>query len=244
MQEIKKTIAIQVTDQGFLDKYEKRIGETGLKVRDYLMGLITADIENAELAKEPKPAQNDDISELIDDPALMAQVQERLDRSGMTLPEYLSGLVQDDMAKLAHTPEPDPEQNAADHNAAPVQGADNITNLFVKVTKEQREALEARKIETGENVGTLLNRLIGDFLGNVKSGNFPEGFDETYDYYASVAGTCNTTCSAKIPTETNQELFAYLEQTGKSRNVLMSCLVQMDFNSQEMSEDQGQGMTM
>jgi hypothetical protein len=195
MQEIKKTIAIQVTDQEFLDKYEKRIGETGMKVKDYLMGLITADIENAELAKMPEP-------------------------------------------------EPGQETGSGpDQNTTPVQSS-GITNMFIKVTKDQREAIDARKLETGENVGTLINRLIGEFLENVGSGDFPEGFDETYDYYASVAGTCDTTCSAKIPAESNQELSAYLEQTGKSRNVLMSCLVHMDLHGQEMSEDQHQGMTM
>jgi hypothetical protein len=193
MQEIKKTIAIQVTDQAFLDKYEKRIAESGMKVKEYLMGLISADIASAEQTKAPEPESEQEIE----------------DTPEQTQPPALSG---------------------------------DITNLFIKVTKDQREALEAMKLETSVNVGTTINRIVGEFLENVRSGDFPEGFEETYDYYASTSNICDTTCSAKIPAESNQELFAYLEQTGKSRNVLMSCLVHMDLHGQE--QEQSQNLTM
>jgi hypothetical protein len=190
MQQYKKTIAIQVTDQEFLDQYEARIKESGLKVKDYLTGLIQADIAQAQQARQEETPVQD--------------------------------------AAAAIQPEaPQPEQTAEPVPTAedPVQTSDNtpaqnaaMTNLFVKITSEQRAELDTRKQETGETVNEYVNRVINGFLKDVRSGDISEELNETYDYYNSPAETCDTTCSAKVPTDTINELTAYLESSGRSSN--------------------------
>lgn len=248
----KRTIAFQVYDPNFINQYETRVKESGKKVREYLIDLINADIQSPK-----QTSKNIEISAFIDDPSLMTQIQERLEQDSISLEDYLTGLVKTDIAQTEQLT----ETAASDNSESPIQEMEtssmpdasqtnppstDVTNLFVKITSEQRAELEQRKNETGENIGVFLNRLIDDFLKNVRSNSFPDGFDETYQYLNSKAELCDTTCSAKIPSEKNQELFAYLEQTGRSRNVLMSCLVHMDLNGQDMQQDlaHSQGMTM
>ena len=132
---------------------------------------------------------------------------------------------------------PEPEDIVPD---APVQ--EEMMNLFVKITKDQREALEQHKNESGETVGSVLNRLIKDFLTGLKDGSQPENFNDTYSHYDAAIKSCDTTCSAKIPVEMNKELSQYLESTGKSRNVLMSSLVHIELHSQEQAQNQSMSM--
>ena len=134
----------------------------------------------------------------------------------------------------------DAPETQQDTPEAPAQ--EEMMNLFVKITKDQREALEHHKNETGETVGSVLNRLIKEFLAEVKSGNQPESFSDTYNHYDSVIKSCDTTCSAKIPSEMNKELSQYLENTGKSRNVLMSSLVHIELHGQEAAQNQSMSM--
>ena len=109
-----------------------------------------------------------------------------------------------------------------------------MMNLFVKIPKAQREALEAHKNETGETVGNVLNRLIDNFLDHADS--LPTGLELAYQRYSADIKMCDTTCSARIPSRVNQELADYLNSFGGSRNALMASLVELELNGQQMTE--------
>jgi hypothetical protein len=134
-------------------------------------------------------------------------------------------------AEPAQTGEPASGQDQTD---AP----EEMMNLFVKITKEQRSALEAHKNETGETVGHILNRVIDDFLDH--EDNLPEGFEAAYKHYSENLKSCDTTCSARIPVRVNRELTDYLNSFGGSRNALAASLVELELQGQEMAETQGE----
>ena len=119
-----------------------------------------------------------------------------------------------------------------------------MMNLFVKITKDQRDTLETHKNATGETVGSVLNRIIDAFLDNTDT--LPEGFEEAYKHYSDNIQFCDTKASAKIPSRVNQELTDYLNSFGGSRNALMASLVELELKGQELAETQNedQGMTM
>jgi hypothetical protein len=216
-----RTFAFQTDDWDFIEQYKQRVRDSGLKVKDYFINLVKADIAQHQTQQ--------------DDP------------------------VQDEGVQPESEPEPEEEQTAAMlQQTAPVDEPDltdepeqdqpvdaepeEMMNLFVKITKEQRAALEAHKLETGETVGNVLNRLIDGFLDNTDS--LPEGFEDAYSRYSADIKACDTTCSAKIPARVNQELTDYLNSFGGSRNALMASLVELELNGQTLtaSEDQYAGM--
>lgn len=240
----RKTIAIQVSDPEFVERYEARVAGSGKSVKNYHIGLIEFDVAYGD---HP-------LVELVRDAELTEKLRERAERSGQSLKQFLLGLMEQSPAQPAAAQEQPPlsesgQETAAEQNRdreqapAPAQDA-KITNLFVKITRELRDALEARKNETGETVGATINRLVSNFMEDVRNDRFEEGFEETYRQYQDAADACTATCSSKIPTALNQELFAYLEKTGKSRNVLMATLVHYEIHSPRLTEEQAQGMGM
>ena len=215
-----KTIAIQVDDWDFIEQYEKRVKESGLSLKNYLVGLMKADIalnqaqdnNSVQEAGSAEPEQN----------AVPANVFEQPDEAAA---HHNTGEVQ--------TSEPESDQDQADTLVD-----EEMMNLFVKITKDQREALEAHKNKTGETVGKVLGCIIDDFLDHTE--NLPEGLEEAYQHYSSNIKLCDTTCSAKIPSRINQELTDYLSSFGGSRNALMASLVELELKDQEMTETQGE----
>jgi len=238
-------VSALLTDPELKERFEGKLAERGIEVDDYLLDLIRADMHSADSHREKqytaesKQAQTEPEQDIRDNSAGLDTQQ---------------GNGPDDIAPgegEAPAPEPvpglkdggeAPEQNAAQGNAAAFQEVSGITNLFVKITKEQRESLEEIKNESGETVGKIINRLLDTFLTDVRGGTVDEGLQEVYEQYEANAGSCDTTCSAKIPTRHNQELFAYLEQTGRSRNVLMASLVHLEL--QAPAQTQGMGMQL
>ena len=220
MDKFLKTIAFQVSDPEFFEEYEKRQKESGLKVKDYFFSLIKADIaQNQTQETASEPEYSDDTQE---------QTEETLVPS--ELPDQ--------------TEDADEQQSQTD---APAQD-EEMMNLFVKIPRDQRVALECHKNQTGETVGSVLNRLIDDFLKHTREGDLPEGFEKAYEKYESGLNPCDTKASAKIPSKTNQELSDFINGHYESRNVVFAALVDLELNRQEMSEaqdqDQDVGMTM
>lgn len=241
-----RTIAFQVDDWDFLKEYDQRQQESGLSVKNYFVSLIKADIAFHQAQKDSPVhdggIQADTGSEQTTDISSQ-QVQETI------APEQDSDVPSEDTVNSSadtvtedqeQTGEPAPQQGQTD---ALVQD-EEMMNLFVKITKEQREALEAHKNETGETVGSVLNRIIDNFLNHTES--LPEGFDEAYQHYSANVKSCDTTCSAKIPSRVNQELTDYLNSFGGSRNALMASLVELELKGQQLTETQNenQGMSM
>jgi hypothetical protein len=209
-----RTIAFQVDDSEFIAQYESRQKESGMKVRDYFISLVKSDIALHQTQAD-EPVQDEGGEEaLAQEPA----------PAPADLPEQVDEPAQEQ-----------PVTAAAD---------EEMMNLFVKITKDQRAALEAHKLETGETVGNVLNRLIDGFLDNTES--LPEGFEDAYRRYSSDLKSCDTTCSAKIPARVNQELTDYLVSFGGSRNALMASLVELELNGQTLTEaeDQDAGIGM
>ena len=185
MQDIKKTVAFQITDQEFLDAYEKRVQQSGLKVKDYLMGLIRADISQASQINAAAPGQAAAETALA-----QAEPQEAVQPEAM--PDAVPEEAPAQDAGAADQPEasqPEQSTDAApdqDDGETPAQGPEvpppapnvEMTNLFVKIPKELREDLNERKNETGENVGDFLNRVIKGFM----TGDHPDGLDDAYDF--------------------------------------------------------------
>lgn len=227
-----RTIAFQINDDEFLKEYDRRQQESGLSVKNYFINLIKTDIalhqtqSDAPLQEE----QDGDVPSVVSEPDHTSK-----------LPEQESELSENTVMEtgdLAQADESDLQQNQ------PNAPAEEMMNLFVKITKEQREALEAHKNETGETIGRVLNRVIDDFLNHTDS--LPKGFEEVFQHYTQNLKLCDTTGSAKIPVRTNQELIDYLESFGGSRNALMAALIDLELNRQELTEtqDESQGMTM
>jgi hypothetical protein len=230
---IYRTIAFQVDDADFLREYDLRQKESGLSVKNYFISLIKADIamhqvpdtvltqEGGENAETVAPEQEETAEGISAEPDETAATQ---DLGAEQAAE--TGLEQAQVGNFVQSEE--------------------MMNLFVKITREQRESLEAHKLETGETVGNVLNRIIDKFLDCADS--LPEGFDDAYKHYSANPKFCDTTCSAKIPVRVNQELTGYLNSFGGSRNALMASLVELELKDQEMAEtpdeDQSAGMTM
>ena len=258
-----KTIAIQVDDPDFVAVYEARVKESGMSLKNYLIGLMKADIAQSQ-AQKSNPTQGNvarqemaPTGQSIDAPSPQTEetpmpvgekdqaeraVQQQDTASATGQGQQASEQEQEqasgtELQQSGQTIDPETRQSNQG-----LSGHEEMMNLFVKITKDQRVALEQKKNETGETVSNTLNRLIGDFLDNMRSGSLPEGFKETYQYYADNAGYCDTTASAKIPAKHNQELSAYLGAHGGSRNALMASLVHAELYGLDMSQAQTQGM--
>jgi len=212
-----KTIAIQVDDWDFIEQYEQRVRESGLSLKNYLVGLMKADIALNQTQ------ENDPVQEA-------GGIEETFEPEETVTPAE-SAQRQDEAP--AHQ---DEEGLQADTPAAP----EEMMNFFAKITKEQREALEAHKNETGETVGNVLNRLIDNFLDHADS--LPTGLELAYQRYSADIKMCDTTCSARIPSRVNQELTDYLSSFGGSRNALMASLVELELNGQQMTETASETM--
>ena len=218
-----KTIAIQVDDWDFIEQYEKRVKESGLSLKNYLVGLMKADIALNQ-TQDTDPVQEAGDHEETFAPEEKAAPAEIAEQPEETATPAESEDWQDETVARQDT---EGLQTAAP--AAP----EEMMNLFVKITKEQRAALEVHKNETGETVGNVLNRLIDDFLDHTDS--LPEGFEEAYRHYSANIKSCDTTCSARIPSCVNQELTDYLNSFGGSRNALMASLVELELKGQELT---------
>jgi hypothetical protein len=239
-----RTIAFQVYDWDFLKEYDQRQQESGLSVKDYFISLIKADIAMNPTQKD-SPTQDGGVqtvtgAEQAADITLQ-QTQEspapEQDADALSEDTVINDADAEDQEQAV---EPVPQQNQPDTPAV----SEEMMNLFVKITRDQRESLEAHKNETGETVGGVLNRIIDDFLNHTDS--LPEGFEEAFQRYSQNPKLCDTTASAKIPAQTNRELTDYLDSFGGSRNALMATLVDLELKGQEMTEtqDEDQGMSM
>ena len=231
MDKFLKTIAFQVSDPEFFAEYEKRQKDSGLKVKDYFFSLIRADIAQNQ-TQDNNPAQDGGSMDETFEPEQEAAPADISAQPDETATHQDAG---EEQAAEAGS-----EPGQAD---APVQ-KEKMMNLFVKIPKNQREALEAHKLETGETAGNVLNRIIDGFLDHTDS--LPEGFEDAYKRYSENLKSCDTTCSAKIPVRVNQELTDYLNSFGGSRNALMASLVELELKGQVMAEtqDEGQGAGM
>ena len=222
-----RTVAFQIDDQDFLREYDKRQQESGLSVKNYFISLINADIAMHQ-TQDNNPAQEGGSNDEAFEPEEETPSEDTEEQQDETAPHEDTDEVQ--------TGEPGSEQT--DASDAP----EEMMNFFAKITKEQRQALEAHKNETGETVGNVLNRIFDDFLNHTDT--LPEGFNEAYQRYSADPKSCDTTCSAKIPSRVNQELTDYLNEFGGSRNALVASLVELELNDQQLTEDEDQGMTM
>ena len=230
-----RTIAFQVDDWDFLKEYDRRQQESGLSVKNYFISLIKADIElnQAQTDAPAQEEQDDGVPLVVFEPEQQAEdepVEDATDNS----------ISAEDEEDQEQADEADQQQNQPDEPAP----AEEMMNLFIKIPKDQRIALDAHKNATEETVNKVLNRIIDDFLNHTDS--LPEGFEEAYQRYSQNPKLCDTTASAKIPVQTNQELTDYLNSFGGSRNALMASLVELELKGQEMAEtqDEDQGMNM
>ena len=176
-----RTIAFQVDDWDFLKEYDQRQQDSGLSVKNYFISLIKADIAQNQTQKD-SPVQDSDV---------------QTDASGPEQTADISSQQAEEIPAPEQAVEPVSQRDQPD---AP----EEMMNLFVKITRGQRDALEAHKNDTGETVGGVLNRVIDDFLNHTDS--LPEGFEEAFQRYSQNPKLCDTTGSAKIPVQTNQEL--------------------------------------
>jgi len=219
-----KTIAIQVDDWDFIEQYEKRVRESGQSLKNYLVGLMKADIALNQ-TQDNDPVQEAGVNDETFEPEeTVAPAESTEQQEEQAAPA--EGEERQDEAPARQ----DTEGVQTDATAAP----EEMMNLFVKIPKEKREALEAHKNETGETVGNVLNRLIDNFLDHADS--LPAGLELAYQRYSADIKLCDTTCSAKIPARVNQELTDYLNSFGGSRNALMASLVELELNGQQMTE--------
>ena len=229
MDKFLKTIAFQVSDPDFFEEYEKRQKESGLKVKDYFFGLIRADIAQNQKQAD-SPAQDEGIETVASEPEQTADTPEQQAEES-AVPADLPEQTEESEEQQSQPAAPDPNEE--------------MMNLFVKIPRDQRVALECHKNET---VGNVLNRLIDNFLKHTREGDLPEGFEKAYEKYESGLNPCDTKASAKIPSKTNDELTDFINSHYKSRNVVIAALVDLELNRQEMSEtqdqDQGMGMSM
>lgn len=240
-----RTIAFQVDDWDFLKEYDRRQQESGVSVKNYFIGLIKADIalhqaqNDAPLQEEPDSAAQPVISE-PEQTADISSQQEEIPVPDKSVEELSETTVNNTDAVTEN------QKEAASHVEQQVEpdSPEEMMNLFVKITREQRDTLEAHKNATGETVGKVLNRIIDDFLDHTDS--LPEGFEEAFQRYSQNTKLCDTTASGKIPAGTNQELTNYLDSFGGSRNALMATLVELELKEQELAEtqDEDQGISM
>ncbi|HCA30193.1 MAG TPA: hypothetical protein DEP23_11815 [Ruminococcaceae bacterium] len=258
-----RTVAFQIDDLDFLEEYDQRQQDSGLSVKNYFISLIKADIAMHQTQKD-SPVQDG----LQTDTGTEQTAAQQKDE--ITAPEQDADEPSEDTAvtndqgqTAGHQPgyenwsEPATPENAPDSPGVPSddvnaylphQGQtdtpEEMMNLFVKITKEQREALEAHKLKTDETVSKVLNRIIDAFLDNTDT--LPEGFEEAYKHYSDNIQFCDTKASAKIPSRVNQELTDYLNSFGGSRNALMASLIELELKDQELAETQNEdrGMNM
>ena len=233
-----RTIAFQVDDLDFIRQYEQRVRDSGMSVKNYFVSLIKADIALHQTQLE-HPAQDEDI-ETIQSEQLQPTDEPVLEQDANEFSEDAAGNNITDEFTEHQEQDEESEQLST---AVPAEDEETM-NLFVKIPKEQRKALESHKNETGETVGNVLNRIIDDFLNQTDS--LPDGFEEAYQQYSANVKSCDTTCSAKIPTRVNQELTDYLNSFSGSRNALMATLVDLELEGQEMLQEQAgnQGISM
>ena len=239
-----RTVAFQIDDWDFLKEYDQRQQDSGLSVKNYFISLIKADIAMNQMQKDNLTHEVSDQADAGAEQAaeMESRQKEENPAPGQNEPSENADVTEEsditDDQEQTDDPAPQPEQ--AD---APGQD-EKMMNLFVLITKDQRDALETHKLKTGETVGNLVNRIIDGFLNNEDS--LPEGFEEAYKHYSDNIQLCDTTCSAKIPSRVNQEISDYLNEFGGSRNALMAALVELELKGQEMTEtqDEDQGMAM
>lgn len=259
-----RTVAFQIDDSDFLKEYNQRQQDSGLSVKNYFVSLIKADIALHQTQKD-SPVQDglqtDTGAEQTAD--ITSQEEEKITAPDADEPSEDTDVTNDQGQTAGHQPgyenwsEPATPENAPDSPGAPsddvnaylpqqgqTETPEEMMNLFVKITKDQREALEICKNETGETVGKILNRIIDAFLENTDT--LPEGFEEAYKHYSDNIQFCDTKASAKISSRVNQELTDYLNSFGGSRNALMASLVELELKGQELAETQNedQGMSM
>ena len=220
-----RTIAFQVDDPEFIRQYEARLMESGMKVKEYFINLINCDIAKSQTQKSDS-APGTDITEEVSQTEQNNVIndQQAVDTLASTPPIESTGLTEDAIHNQGTPDVSEPEE---------------LMNFFAKITKDQREALEHHKSETGENAGSVLIRIVNGFLNDVREGNLTEEHSETLKYYTENVKSCNTTCSARMPVKTNQELADYLNEAGgASRNALIASLVHRELHSQEMTQEQ------
>lgn len=255
-----RTIAFQVDDWDFLKEYDRRQQDSGLSVKNYFVSLIKADIalHQAQTDAPAREEQDGGVPSAVSEPDQAADIssgQEQEIPAPVDIPEQTDEPAAEQAADALsedtaiNDTEAEDQEQAGESAPQPIQPDapaqnEDMMNLFVKITKEQRNALESHKNETGETVGGVLNRVIDDFLNHTDS--LPEGFEEAFGRYSQNPKLCDTTASAKIPVQTNQELTDYLASFGGSRNALMASLVELELKGQEMTEmqDEDQGMNM
>ncbi len=264
-----RTVAFQIDDWDFLKEYDQRQQDSGLSVKNYFISLIKADIAQNQTQKDspaqdsviqtdaPGPEQNADISsqqtEEIPAPVDIPEQTEEIpapvevpEQTDEPAPEQNADDPAEDTASDTDAESQEQADEAESQQIQPDKPAQNeeMMNFFAKITKGQREALDSHKNATGETVGGVLNRIIDDFLDHTDS--LPEGFEEAFQRYSQNPKLCDTTASAKIPVQTNQELTDYLNSFGGSRNALMASLVELELKGQEMAKTQAedQGMDM
>jgi len=230
-----RTVAFQIDDWDFLKEYDQRQQDSGLSVKNYFISLIKADIAMNQMQKDNLTHEVSDQADAGAEQAaeMESRQKEENPAPGQNEPSENADVTEEsditDDQEQTDDPAPQPEQ--AD---APGQD-EKMMNLFVLITKDQRDALEAHKLKTGETVNNVVNRIIDGFLDNTDS--LPEGFNEAYKHYSENIKSCDTTCSAKIPSRLNEELTEYLNSFGGSRNALMASLVELELRDQEMAED-------
>lgn len=258
-----RTIAFQVDDWDFLKEYDRRQQESGLSVKNYFISLIRADIELHQVQADVPIQEEQDggIPSVVSDPE---QDAERPEQQAEESPAPASLAEQPDSEPLPEQAADEPVEDDADNgiSAEDVEDqeqadqaeqqnqpdepapAEEMMNLFIKIPKDQRIALDAHKNATDETVSKVLNRIIDDFLDHTDS--LPEGLEEAFERYSKNPKLCDTTASAKIPARVNQELTDYLAGFGGSRNALMASLVELELKGQAMTEtqDESQGMNM
>lgn len=234
-----RTIAFQVDDWDFLKEYDRRQQESGLSVKNYFINLIKADIafHQAQAEVPVQEEQDGGIPSVVSEPE---QDAERPEQQAEESPVPADLAEQPDSEPLPEQADQAEQQNQPDEPAP----AEEMMNLFIKIPKEQRIALDAHKNATDETVSKVLNRIIDDFLDHTDS--LPEGLEEAFERYSKNPKLCDTTASAKIPARVNQELTDYLASFGGSRNALMASLVELELKGQEMTEthDESQGINM
>ena len=172
-----KTIAFQVDDWDFLKEYDLRQQESGLSVKNYFINLIKADIafHQAQAEVPVQEEQDGGIPSVVSEPE---QDAERPEQQAEESP------VPADLAELPDS-EPLPEQaDQAEQQNQPDEPAptEEMMNLFIKIPKDHRIALDAHKNATDETVNKVINRIVDDFLDHTDS--LPEGFDEAYQRYS------------------------------------------------------------
>ncbi|MCL2342484.1 MAG: hypothetical protein FWC62_01090, partial [Firmicutes bacterium] len=126
-----KTIAIQVDDWDFIEQYEKRAKERGQSLKNYLVGLMKADIALNQTQ------DNDPVQEAGDHEETFAPEETTAPAESEEQPEEKAAPSESEERQDETAAHQDAEGLQTATSAAP----EEMMNLFVKITKEQRAAL-------------------------------------------------------------------------------------------------------